>query len=145
MHLIVDGFGGDPQRMADLDHIFDLLDHYPDRIGMTKIMPPYVFKYHGKVPGDWGISGFVLIAESHISVHTFPDRAHVSVDIFSCKSFDTSYAIENVKAAFGLTTVEVRVLERGLEYPHDPSIAADLVHVERRAVAYAGAHGSLPR
>src|SRR5206468_12542687 len=113
MHLIVDGYGGDQGRLSDLDFIWDLLDDYPDRIGMTKIMPPYVFKYHGKVPTDWGISGFVLIAESHISVHTFPDREHVNVDIFSCKGFDTEEAIESVKAAFGLTTVECRILERG--------------------------------
>ncbi len=145
MHLTIDGYGGDSQQLADFDFIFDLLDGYPDRIGMTKIMPPYVFKYHGKVPTDWGISGFVLIAESHISVHTFPDRAHVSVDIFSCKGFDTEEAVRHVKAAFGLATVECRILERGLEYPHDPNIAADLVQVERRALAHAGANGSLPR
>ncbi|MBI4499465.1 MAG: S-adenosylmethionine decarboxylase [Chloroflexi bacterium] len=142
MHLIVDGYGGDRQRLSDLDFIFDLLDHYPARIGMTKIMPPYVFKYHGKVAEDWGISGFVLIAESHISIHTFPDRSHVNVDIFSCKGFATDEAIQNLKAAFGLATVECRILERGLEYPHDPARAADLVHTERRAVAQAGARSS---
>ena len=145
MHLTIDGYGGDYQQLSDLDFIFDLLDDCPDRIGMTKIMPPYVFKYHGKVPTDWGISGFVLIAESHISVHTFPDRAHVSVDIFSCKEFDTDAAIQQIKAAFGLATVECRILERGLEYPHDPTLAAELIHVERHALAQAGGHGSLPR
>ena len=50
--------------------------------GDSKIMPPYVFRYHGEVPEDWGVSGVVLIAESHISIHTFPDKGYLSLDIF---------------------------------------------------------------
>ena len=42
----------------------------------------------------FGISGFVMIAESHISVHTFPDQDYVFIDIFSCRPFDTDAAID---------------------------------------------------
>lgn len=74
LHLTLDGYGGSQERLANLDLIYEFLEHCPDLIHMTKIMPPYVFKYHAKVPEDWGVSGFVLIAESHISIHTFPER-----------------------------------------------------------------------
>ena len=40
--------------------------------------------------------GFVIIAESHISVHTFPEHGYVWVDIFSCKEFETDGATERI-------------------------------------------------
>lgn len=137
MHLIVDGFGGDYRKLTDLDFVFDMLDQYPDAIEMTKIMPPYVFKYHGKRPEDWGVSGFVIIAESHIAIHTFPEKGYVNVDIFSCKHFDTDRAIDYIKEQFGSQRVECRVLERGLEYPFDNIAAADMIQRERRQVTSA--------
>ena len=88
MHLVIDGYGCDPGQLADMEHVRRFLDAYPDAIGMTKISVPSVQTYRGPVPEDWGVSGFVIIAESHISVHTFPDRAYVNVDVFSCKEFD---------------------------------------------------------
>ena len=84
MHLVVDGHGGDYERLQDLDEVYQLLDRLPDRIEMTKIMPPYVFRYRGVKPEDWGVSGFVLIAESHIAVHTWPEFGYAAVDIFCC-------------------------------------------------------------
>ena len=116
MHLAVDGYGGDPEKLKDVDLIHKFLDEYPDAIGMTKIVPPQVYTYQGQKPGDWGVSGFVLIAESHISIHTFPDRGYVNIDIFSCKEFDPASSLEDVKAAFSLPQVNVWTLERGLEF-----------------------------
>ncbi len=122
MHLIVDGYGGDVRKMQDLETVYNFLDGYPAQIGMTKIAPPYVFRYIGTKPQDWGISGFVLIAESHISIHTFPDRAYVNIDMFSCKEFDAEKAISDLQEALGLEKVRTRVLDRGLEYlePTEP-------------------------
>ena len=116
MHLVVDGYGADPEKLKDTDLIYRFLDEYPDTIGMTKIVPPQVYTYHGQTPEDWGVSGFVVIAESHISIHTFPDRGYVNIDIFSCKEFDPSSSLEDVKEAFSLPEVKVWTLERGLEY-----------------------------
>ena len=72
VHLMVDGYGCDRAGLEDMGRIYNFLDAYPAEMEMTKIMPPYVFRYTGTVPEDWGVSGFVLIAESHISIHTFP-------------------------------------------------------------------------
>ena len=116
MHLVIDGYGGDPEKLKDTDLILGFLDEYPDSIGMTKIIPPQVYTYHGRTPEDWGVSGFVIIAESHISIHTFPDRGYVNIDIFSCKEFDASESLEVVKDKFSLPEVKVWELERGLEY-----------------------------
>lgn len=116
MHLIIDGFGANRKMLESEAIIYDLLDRYPSQIGMTKVAPPQVFKYVGSKPEDWGISGFVLIAESHISIHTFPDRCYVNIDIFSCKDFDSEYAIQELKAIFEFDEIQKYLLNRGLEY-----------------------------
>ena len=133
-HLMLDGYGCDKKKLQDLNLIYRILDELPTRIGMTKIMPPYVFKYSGVKPEDWGLSGFVLIAESHISIHTFPEKNFVSVDIFSCKTFDLEFAEAYLKQVFGMEKVECNVLDRGTEFPKDLNGAARLVQAERRRV-----------
>jgi S-adenosylmethionine decarboxylase len=134
MHVVIDGFGGDPERLASEELVRDLLERYPSRIGMTKIAPSHVQRYVGKKPRDWGISGFVLIAESHISIHTFPEHRYVWIDIFSCKSFDASRAMEDVRREFALADMHTRVLERGLEYPHAVEAALPLAAAERKGL-----------
>jgi S-adenosylmethionine decarboxylase len=131
MHLTIDGFGGNPEKLASEELVRGLLDRYPERIGMTKIAPPFVQRYVGQKPEDWGVSGFVLIAESHIAVHTFPDRGYVWADVFSCKGFDVETAIAGVTEAFALSEARTRILERGLEYPHVVNEAVPLAEQER--------------
>src|SRR3989442_14172196 len=137
-HLMLDGYGCDKKKLQDLNLIYRILDQLPDRIGMTKIMPPYVFKYSGVKPEDWGLSGFVLIAESHVSIHTFPEKNFVSVDIFSCKAFDADLASAYLKLAFGITKFETNVLDRGTEFPKELNGAARLARSDRRRLARPG-------
>lgn len=134
-HLMMDGYGCDLEKLRDLDWIYDFLSRYPDEIKMTKIMPPYVFKYSGQVPEDWGISGFVLIAESHISIHTFPEKLYLSLDIFSCKPFETDAAIKHIKNLFDIKKVEIKILDRGHEFPKVIRRVQDFVRTERAQMA----------
>lgn len=62
---------------------FDYLKNIPELIQMTRITQPYVFPYEGLVPEDKGITGIVIIAESHISVDSFEDKGYCFIDIFS--------------------------------------------------------------
>lgn len=91
-HLTLDLNECNPAKLGDFDLVFDVLNNLPDLIGMTKITQPYVFKYAGLVPEDKGITGFIVIAESHISIHTFQEKDYVFLDLFSCKPFDYTYA-----------------------------------------------------
>jgi S-adenosylmethionine decarboxylase len=131
VHLILDGYGCDQSRLEDMNLIYNFLDECPPQMDMTKIMPPYVFRYKGTVPEDWGISGFVLIAESHISVHTFPEKQYLSVDMFSCKPFDTGRAVEAIKQTFGIQKYEIKVLDRGQEFPNTIKESAQVVRMDR--------------
>jgi S-adenosylmethionine decarboxylase len=115
MHLIIDGYGDNPKLMQDEQFLYQLLDSYPAQIGMTKISTPLVFKYVGSRPEDWGISGFVFIAESHISVHTFVERRYINIDVFSCKDFNAEQVIKDLKGKFQLSRFSSRLINRDWE------------------------------
>ena len=134
MHLLIDGYGCDAGQLADTEHVRRFLDEFPGSISMTKITEPSVHLYQGPVPEDWGVSGFVIIAESHISAHTFPDRAYVNIDVFSCLDFDADAALARVREWFAMDTVKHWVLDRGLVHL-DPSTARAAVEAERAALA----------
>jgi S-adenosylmethionine decarboxylase len=112
----MDAYGVDKKILADEQLVESFLDRCPDDMGMTKIIPPQVYTYRGKEPKDWGVSGFVLIAESHISVHTFPERGYLNVDVFSCKDFDTDAAERDVRESFKADRVKVWLMERGIDH-----------------------------
>jgi len=130
---MVDGYNGNFEALASVEAIANFLDTLPAEIGMTKIMPPYVFKYDGgDKPEDWGVSGFVIIAESHISIHTFPVKGYFSIDIFSCKDFDIPVALEIIKSFFGTEDLEVQTTSRGTEFPRDIGMAGAITASQRR-------------
>ena len=112
MHLIIDGFSSNSDILQSEEFIYQLLDQYPDEIGMTKIAPPYVHRYVGTKPEEWGVSGFVLIAESHISIHTFVEQCYVHIDVFSCKDFDANQTIKDLSGRLQLTEVKTYLLNR---------------------------------
>jgi len=115
MHLIIDGFGNNKDILQDENFIYDLLFAYPDKIGMTKISDPIVFRYSGSKPEDWGVSGLVFIAESHISLHTFVERIFINIDVFSCKDFDAERIMEDMRDKFGLTRMRSCLVRREWE------------------------------
>ena len=133
-HLTLDGYGCSREKLENLELIYSILEDFPSSIGMTKIMPPYVFKYDGLKPEDWGVSGFVLIAESHISIHTFPCKNYLSLDIFSCKLFNIDSAIDYITSTFEIQKYDKNVLERGLEFPKDIGLSTRIVNDQRRRI-----------
>jgi len=115
MHLIMDGYSANQEILQDEDLLRDWLEDYPSRISMTPISQAHVLRYMGPKVEDWGISGFIFIAESHISVHTFVARNYVNIDIFSCKDFDTDKAIKEFQDKFQLIKSRICLIDR--EWP----------------------------
>jgi S-adenosylmethionine decarboxylase len=111
-HLVIDAFVEDASRIGEIEPIFDLLHDLPDQIGMTRITQPYVFRYSGAVPDDWGITGMVIIAESHISIHTFPEHKRFHMDVFSCKPFDHEAVLHRIERQLGVTRRAADLLRR---------------------------------
>ena len=61
-----------------------------------------------------GVSGVVLLAESHISIHTWPERDYAAVDIFMCGDCDPNTALPVLRAGFEPERMDVRELRRGI-------------------------------
>jgi S-adenosylmethionine decarboxylase len=116
-HLMLDLNDCNSAILDDLEACFRLLNELPEKIGMTKITQPYVFRYSGLVTEDEGITGVTIIAESHISLHTYPKKNFVFVDIFSCKPFDVEGARDYVVQFFQSKSPSVHVQERGAAFP----------------------------
>jgi len=127
MHLIVDGFGCDPERLRNLKVVEQFLADTPDAIGMKRISPVYACSYQGDEAEQCGVSGFVLIAESHLSIHTWPERGALWADIFSCKPFDTGPVVDALVQAFRITQLRIQIVERSLGHRDESQVAASLL------------------
>ncbi len=139
MHLVIDGFRGDKIKMWDEQLVREFLAECPTRLGMTRITEPKVLEYSAPKPQDSGVSGFVIIAESHISIHTFPQRDYVNIDIFSCLPFDHQRALAAAKELFDLQEVKTWLLDRGLEWLDERQGMAEAM--EQRMALEAGGTG----
>ena len=69
-------------------------------------------------PAPSGITGVVLLAESHLALHTWPELGTVTIDVYVCNfqgdnSQRAHQALERLIAAFGATQVTRQVLHRG--------------------------------
>jgi len=119
-HLIIDGSRCNTRKLADRILVEQVLNDYPAAIGMTKIGGPYMFEYQAPDPAYSGVSGLVVIAESHIAIHTFPELDYFTMDIFSCKNFDHEKAIEYIRTAFDVVEMDRMLVQRGLSFkgPH---------------------------
>ncbi len=62
-----------------------------------------------------GVSGVVVIAESHLAVHTWPEHGYAALDVFTCSSLmDPDRIVEELKKAFSASRSESRMVMRGL-------------------------------
>lgn len=121
-HLMMDCRGCDLDKIGDVGYIFNVLNELPEKIGMTKITQPYVFPYSGLVPEDEGVTGIVVIAESHLSFHSFTQKDYFFFDLFSCKPFEVEATRQYIINAFGVTDAEVHYVERGRDFRRDDRV-----------------------
>jgi len=140
-HLTLDLYGCSKRKLTDFSFIYKILDELPSLIGMNKISEPSVSFFSGNPLGkkdsfdQGGISAFVLIAESHIAIHTFAAQDFASVDIFSCKHFDVEKAEKYLVRAFDAKRVEKNLFDRGKEFPKNIELAKPIVVEERKEIS----------
>lgn len=98
-HLIVDVEGCPLDKVNDEEFVKKLLTELPAKIGMSILYGPAIT--HG-IPENPGLSGFLLIDYSHISIHTFSESSELLIDIFSCKPYDPQIVIDFLKSLVAL-------------------------------------------
>ena len=107
-HLLIDLIGAG--RLDDLDHIETTLRHCVDAAGATLL---HIHLHRFEPSG--GVSGVALLAESHISIHSWPERNYAALDVFMCGDTNPEAAIDVMRAAFSPDKVIVKTELRGRE------------------------------
>ena len=115
IHLIIDGKMGNREKLYDVNIIKRLLKELPEKLSMNPICNPEIVDYKANIKEENGVSGFIMIAESHISIHTYPEKKEMYFDIFSCKDFDMDSCTEYIKEVFKLKDIKKYVVRRGLK------------------------------
>ena len=103
---MLDGVMREPVTRETVDAI---LLELPGKIGMKILVGPVVVAGHLINPG-W--TGFVVIDKSHIAIHTFTEGNRISIDVYSCQSFDADEVERYFNTKIGLTRVNKRVVNR---------------------------------
>jgi len=106
-HLIVDMW--DASRIDDERVVERALRMAAQAAGATLLR----LDLHG-FPRTGGITGVAVLAESHISIHTWPERGYAAVDIFMCGSTEPHKAVDVIRGAFVPRALTLMEHKRGL-------------------------------
>ncbi|MGB8346424.1 MAG: S-adenosylmethionine decarboxylase [Ktedonobacteraceae bacterium] len=131
VHLMLELYGCDREILSDGPLLRRVLNEFPGRVDMEKVSPVHLYDIETSNPLDAGMSGFVVIAQSHISLHAWPEYGEVDIDICSCKEFSQQDAIAFAKTMFQTDDVEAHFVVRGSrslrpETPDPERVAAAL-------------------
>jgi len=113
-HLIIDFFGA--KYLTDVAKIKYALQSASEAASAVVLET----KVH-QFPSSLGVTGVAVLAESHISVHTWPEYDYIALDIFMCGSADPQLAADWLAQYFEPDSVEIRTFERGLKPPQKPT------------------------
>ena len=106
-HLLIDLWGA--SNLADPDHVDRALRDAAEAAGATILHG----HFHHFSPNG-GVSGVLVLAESHISIHTWPERNFAAIDIFMCGACSPYMGIPALKAAFQPESINLGEQRRGL-------------------------------
>jgi len=108
-HLLLELFDCDPEAINCLDIVKASMVEAAKRAQATIV--DVVF--HEFNP--FGISGVVVIAESHLAIHTWPEYRYAAVDVFSCgETLRPQVAVDYLVEQFGAARASVVELQRGV-------------------------------
>ncbi len=105
-HLIVDLW--EAERLDDLAHVEAALK---DCVAAARATVLYIHLHH--FTPNHGVSGVAVLAESHISIHTWPETGYAALDVFMCGAADPYKAIEVLREAFRPSRLTVKEFLRG--------------------------------
>jgi S-adenosylmethionine decarboxylase len=107
MHLLVDMW--EAGNLCDPAHIDTWLKRGAEAAGATILHS----HFHHFSPNG-GVSGVLVLAESHISIHTWPERNFAAVDIFMCGACDPYLAVPALREAFAPGRLDLSEQRRGI-------------------------------
>jgi S-adenosylmethionine decarboxylase len=112
VHLLADLHGIEPALLVSCDAIDALLRAAARAAGATILHS----HFHSFGP-QLGVTGVLLLAESHISIHTWPECGFAAADIFMCGDAAPQLALDVVERALAPASRAVKTVERGAIIP----------------------------
>ncbi|WP_448587717.1 adenosylmethionine decarboxylase [Thermocrinis sp.] len=114
LHILADLHGINADLIDRVEDIKNLLETAVKVAGLTKISSHYYqFQPHGA-------TGVILLAESHISIHTWPEHGLATVDVYTCGDPSKAYkAMDYIISTLEPTRADKQVHERGLIGDHE--------------------------
>ena len=107
LHLLADLSGIDADKLTSCDAIDGLLRAAAMAAGAHVLHS----HFHGFGPGQ-GVTGVALLAESHISIHTWPEHGYAAADIFMCGDAQPELALRVLRTALEPDDCRVQTIER---------------------------------
>lgn len=107
-HCLLDIYTQDREWLKNQQIVEHLL-HLAAQAAQAHILTSHFHTFGG----EGGITGVLLLAESHISIHTWPEHNYAAVDIFICGKLSINAAISVFQQKLANARIEVRLLERG--------------------------------
>jgi S-adenosylmethionine decarboxylase proenzyme len=117
-HVLAEYHGCDPATLDDQRRLEEFLHHAAQAAGATVVSS----SFHRFSPH--GVTGVVVLEESHMSIHTWPERGYAAVDFFTCGDCQPERAHHHMFAHLGARHAEVLVVRRGAT-PATPSMHVD--------------------
>lgn len=106
-HYIIELIDCDPELISHISSVESGL------VGAATASRATIINTHFHQFAPQGVSGVVLIAESHFTIHTWPEDAYAAVDFFTCGRMVPERAIEFLRTAFNADNVSLQLIERG--------------------------------
>ncbi len=114
IHIIADLYGVDPALLARVERMKEIFEGAVKFAKLSKISSDY-YQFRPE-----GASGIVLIAESHLSFHTWPEYGLVTLDIYTCgEPEQAEKAFQYIKERLNPSRVDLVKLERGVEFENE--------------------------
>ncbi|MCX7219209.1 MAG: adenosylmethionine decarboxylase [Burkholderiales bacterium] len=107
-HLIADLYGVAPEKLCNASSMEALLRAAAEAAGAH-----ILFSHFHSFDAGQGITGVVLLAESHITIHTWPEHGYAALDIFICGEAQAELALQHIKQSLAATHCELNRIQRG--------------------------------
>jgi len=123
LHLIADGYVENPSVFTR-ETIERLFSQVVSALDMKALDLPHIYEVPvdpevlkrvqetGKFEDEGGITAVCVISTSHLSIHCWPLQSFFSLDVFSCKSFNSDVAFSIIREVLGVKQANVTVLQR---------------------------------
>jgi len=114
-HLLVEFYSCNFKIIDSIEIVKSVMIEAVNISGATIVEPVF----HKFAPQ--GVSGVVVIEESHFAIHTWPEHGYASIDLYSCGEFDYMEAVKFLKKKFDCQNYQISSIKRGI-IPKDGKI-----------------------